>query len=107
VLRRRTSSGHIDPQYAADLLAQSGGPRDDRPSFIPRPRSTDDLAEELGEEFVASATTGEHEGEDTLDQVVDEESGGPFVETTGAVEFARGTDLSNPKDAKREPFPKT
>ena len=40
-------------------------------------------------------------------RVVDEETGGPFVETSGAIEFAEGTDASNPEDAKREPFPKT
>ena len=42
-----------------------------------------------------------------LDQVVEEEQGGPFVETNGAQEFAPGTDASNPKSAKREPFPTT
>jgi len=106
-LRRRTASGHIDPRYAADLLSQTGHSKDDRPSFLPGPRSKDDLAEEFGEGFVETATTGEYESEDTNNQVVDEETGGPFVETTGDVEFARGTDPSNPIGAKREPFPKT
>jgi hypothetical protein len=104
---RRTGAGHIDPKYGAELLARSGPPADDGQSFLTGPRSGDDLAEELGEGFVESATTGEYEGEETHEQVVDEESGGPFVETSGATEFAAGTDASNPIDAKREPFPKT
>lgn len=104
---RRTGAGHIDPKYGAELLARSGPPADEGQSFLTGPRSGDDLAEELGEGFVESATTGEYEGEETHEQVVDEESGGPFVETSGATEFAGGTDASNPIDAKREPFPKT
>ena len=106
-IQRRTIAGHIDPKYGAELLAQSGHSDDEGQSFIPRPRSGDDLAEELCEEFVETVTTGEYAGEETLDQVVAEESGGPFIETTGATEFAEGTDASNPKDAEREPFPKT
>jgi hypothetical protein len=106
-LRRRAAPGHIDPKYGAELLAQSGRPDDEGQSFLTKPRSRDDLAEERGEEFVETVTTGEYEGEETLNQVVDEESGGPFVETSGATEFADGTDASNPEGAKREPFPKT
>jgi|SRR5580658_7829808 hypothetical protein len=106
-LRRRAAPGHIDPKYGAELLARSGPPNDEGQSFLVKPRSRDDMAEERGEEFVETVTTGEYEGEETLNQVVDEETGGPFVETSGAIEFAEGTDASNPEDAKREPFPKT
>jgi hypothetical protein len=67
----------------------------------------DDLAEELGEGFVESATSGEQAAEDIRDEEVPEESGGPFVETSGTSEFAYGTDASNPKDAERAPFPTT
>jgi hypothetical protein len=106
-VRRRDGAGHLDPQYAADLRAKSWRPPEDPESFIERPRSRDDLVEELGEEVVAEATSAEHEGEDILDQEVPEERGGPFVETTGAEEFAHGIDASNPRGAKREPFPRT
>jgi hypothetical protein len=106
-IRRRDGAGHIDPKYAADLLAQSGGREAQARSFLELPRSEDDLAEQLGEEAIETATTGEHEGEDVLDQEVPEERGGPFVESTGATEFAHGTDPSNPAGAKREPFPTT
>jgi hypothetical protein len=107
-VRRQVRPGHFDPRYEADLLGQSTkretGPR----AFIESPRSVrDDLAEELGEEVIASATSGEDDVEETLDAVVPEEQGGPFVETNADQEFAQGTDASNPRGAKREPFPTT
>jgi hypothetical protein len=90
-------------------LDQSGvSDRDEGPGgFIERPRSKDSLAENFGEEFVQSATSGENQEEELLEREVSEEHGGPFVETTSGTEFAGGTDASNPKDAKREPFPTT
>ena len=106
---RRDGAGHLDPKYAADLMAQSGLHEDDGGrAFLKRSnRSKDDLAEELGEEFVQGATSGEADGEESLNQVVEEETGGPFVNSTGGTEFAEGTDASNPETAEREPFPKT
>jgi hypothetical protein len=55
--------------------------REDAEILIPGARE-DDLAEELGEESVEAATSGEAPGEDNLNQEVPEETGGPFVETT-------------------------
>jgi hypothetical protein len=46
-------------------------------------------------------------GKPHRDEEVPEESGGPFVETSGRSEFAYGTDASNPKDAEQAPFPTT
>jgi hypothetical protein len=40
----------------------------------------DDLAELVAESYLASATSGEERGEDILNDFVDEELGGPFVE---------------------------
>jgi hypothetical protein len=65
----------------------------------------DDLAEGLAEDFIASATTGEEQGEESHEAIAPEEEGGPFVPSRGKVEFARGTDASNPRGAEREPFP--
>jgi hypothetical protein len=109
LLRRRDGSGHLNAKYAADLLAQSGlhEHESDPAGFIERPRSKDDLAENFGEEFVESATSGENAEEEILDRAVPEERGGPFVETTAGTEFAEGTDASNPGDAEKEPFPTT
>jgi hypothetical protein len=107
--RRRDGSGHLDPKYAKTLRAKSGA-RDDEASsaFIHnKARTKDDLAEQLAEEWVETATSGEDESQDVLGQVVSEETGGPFVTTTGREEFAKGVDASNPKSATREPFPKT
>lgn len=67
----------------------------------------DGFAEQLGREVVDQATTGEDEMEDVENRVEEEESGGPFVVTTGRTEFAYGPDESNPEDAEVEPFPKT
>jgi len=39
--------------------------------------------------------------------VVDEELGGPFVQSSEKDEFGDEPDASNPNDATREPFPKT
>jgi hypothetical protein len=106
--KRFDRPGHLDPKYAAELRAQSGVEEKDPRAFLDGPRSPhDDLAEELGEEVVEKATTGEDAGEESLDQPVPEEEGGPFVETSGTQEFAEGADASNPKGASREPFPTT
>jgi hypothetical protein len=68
-------------------------------------RTEDDLAESLAEEFVHAATSGEDQSED-VDQMVPEEIGGPFLETSAEEEFADGTDESNPADAEAEAMPR-
>ncbi|HET6150675.1 MAG TPA: hypothetical protein VFH68_24255 [Polyangia bacterium] len=86
---------------------------DDGNAFIPDPedgpaRTSDDLAENLAEEYLQGATSGgEPMAEEQNDEVVPEELGGPFVETSGREEFADGTDESNPADAERAPLPLT
>ena len=109
VVQRRDATGHLNPQYAAELRAHSGEMGDSRhdDAFLPSAIRRDALAEELGEGFLRSATGAEDDEEETLDQVVPEESGGPFIVTTGATEFADDTDESNPVGATREPFPRT
>jgi len=71
------------------------------PAVIP-----DDLAESLAEDFLEAATRGEEVAEDVREQVVPEELGGPFVETSALEEFANDTDLANPIDASPEPLPR-
>lgn len=83
---------------------------DDANAFLPDPedgpaQARDDLAQELAEEFLKSATSGEYVAEDEMDEEVPEESGGPFVISSGRAEFARGVDDSNPADGFREPLP--
>jgi hypothetical protein len=65
----------------------------------------DEFAEELGEAAVSAMTSGEDALTGELDAQVDEERGGPFIETSGKVEFAGGTDASNIAEATREPIP--
>lgn len=109
-MRRRDGAGHLDPHYAATLREKSreGQTKDRDDAFIGRSgHSGDDLAEALGETWVTTATSGEDENEEVFNQAVPEDEGGPFVTTTAGQEFADGTDASNPKWSKREPFPKT
>ena len=88
------------------------GRTDDADAFIPDPeggpaRIPDDLAESLAEEFLESATSGEDVAEERQNQIVPEELGGPFLESSAEQEFASGTDASNPEDAEQEPLPRT
>ena len=103
------ASGHMNPAHAQHLLdmAREGRVKDADAAFIDAPETQDDLAEGLAEAAVTSMTTGEDQLGDDLESVVEEESGGPFVETSGNTEFAGGTDESNIPEATREPFPKT
>jgi hypothetical protein len=89
---RRSDEGHAflpDPYDGASAPARAGDP----------------LAETLAQEFVLSATSAEGMTEDDRDEVLTEELGGPFTETTAQEEFASEPDASNPADASREPFP--
>ena len=107
--KRKPPAATGEKTLPRDVPSKEGGPAREReqPEELIRGAVDDDLAERLGEEFVASATSGEQAAEDMRDEEVPEESGGPFVETSGASEFAYGTDASNPKDAERAPFPTT
>ena len=79
----------------------------DSPGFLLAARSSDPLAEELGEAFLRHATSGQDDELDTLNELVPEEIGGPFIQTASHVEFAAGVDESNPEDAFREALPRT
>jgi hypothetical protein len=54
---------------------------DDAETLIPGAEH-DDLAEELGQESVEAATSGQTSAEDNLNAEVPEETGGPFVVET-------------------------
>jgi hypothetical protein len=97
--RRRTASGD-----------SHSGRSDSGDAFFPDPgggpiRLSDDLAEELAEEFLASATTGQEQGEEGHEQFVEEEIGGPFVTTSSSTEFAHGFDASNIPGTRPEAYP--
>jgi hypothetical protein len=105
--QRRDATGHLNPRMAADLRRRSRADRVDgrTDAFVKGTHSDDDLAEALGEEAVTAMTGGDDVGED-LNQLTEEELGGPFVRSTGKKEYGRGVDASNPRGAEREPFPK-
>jgi len=105
------SQNRNERRRAATKPNHAKGRSDDANAFFPDPdvgpaRAPDDLAEELGEEFVQAVTTGDSQAEDALNADVAEEIGGPFVETSAADEMAAGTDASNPIDAHREALPR-
>ena len=100
---------HPPPEPAPPAARR--GRSDDGTAFMPDPedgpaRIDDTLAETLAEEYLESATRGEDVVEDALEEVVPEELGGPFVETSAADEFAEGIDGANPEDAEPEPLPR-
>ena len=67
----------------------------------------DPLADELAIELLEKLTSGEDGGVELRDAFHEEEIGGPFVTTSSGQEFADGVDASNPRRARREPFPRT
>lgn len=70
-LRRRDATGHLDPRYAAELLEQGRENRasDPPPSGFVK-NGSDDLAEDLGEEFVRAATSAEDGDNDAGDELI-------------------------------------
>lgn len=79
--------------------------RDNPELALPEPllAPDDDLGEELAEEYLISATSGEQAAEDIRNQETPEENGGPFIETTSAQEIDYEDD--EPEDSEAEPFP--
>ena len=87
-----------------------GARMDDGNAFLRDPGSgpahtRDALAENLAEQFLTSATSAEDATPEAMDREVPEDSGGPFVETTGAREFARDSEAPNIPGAERAAFP--
>ncbi len=89
-----------------DEERENAGRREDTVAFILDARHAgDDLAEQLGEAYVLSATSGDEAEENIRDEQVPEEEGGPFVETSARTEFGYDVDASNPVGAERSPIP--
>lgn len=106
VAKRRDATGHVDAEYERRVREGVRAP-DDGLAFLTGFRTGDPLAEELGEAFLESATSGEESEPERRERVLTEEDGGPFVRTSASREFAYGFDESNIAEATREPFPKT
>jgi hypothetical protein len=105
-VKRRDATGHLDAEYERHVRA--GTPRhDDGLAFLSGFRTGEPLAEELGEAFLESATSGEDSESGRHERILTEEEGGPFVRTRAGQEFAYDFDESNIAEATREPLPKT
>jgi hypothetical protein len=102
----RDGAGHLAPAYEAYLRARARDrARNNRErAFVSRTWPSDRGAGHAGGEFVTTLTRGEYDPF-ADDEERSGERGGPFVETSADVEFAYGTDASNPAGATREPFP--
>jgi hypothetical protein len=76
---RRDGAGHMDRAYAADLqqLGLQTVPRDSKP-FIGSPHTEDEMAEQLAEQAIETATSGEDHGLDTFDLDAPEDVMSPF-----------------------------
>jgi hypothetical protein len=105
--KRRDATGHLDAEYERRVLASSRSQRDESSAFLTGFHTADALAEELGQAFLESATSGEESEPERHERVLTEEVGGPFVPTRASQEYAYGLDESNIADATREPLPKT
>ena len=93
-----------DPTVRARRVAERP---DDGDAFLPDPtkpgvRVPETDAEMFGEEFVASATTGEPQHMEALDEVIDDEEGGPFLEldTESEIPEATGEEVEPPRPAR-------
>ena len=109
-VKRRDATGHLDAEYERKVRGRSRvGSRapDDGVAFLSSFRTTEPLAEELGEAFLQSATSGEESESERHERILTEEEGGPFVSTRASREFAYDFDESNIAEATREPLPKT
>lgn len=106
-VKRRDATGHLDAEYEQKLRSGSRSSRTEDQAFLTGFRTGEPLAEELGEAFLESATSGESREPERHERVLIEEVGGPFVRTRASQEFAYDFDESNIAEATREPLPKT
>ncbi|MFI5302215.1 MAG: hypothetical protein ACHREM_29340 [Polyangiales bacterium] len=88
LVARRDSTGHLEPHYAANLLARtrhSSAPPNE-PAFIDGATSDDAFVEHLGEGFVTAATSGEDVAYDPLDGTTPSDVGGALMSASDDLE---------------------
>jgi hypothetical protein len=99
--QHRDAVGHLDAGHQRRLLRLAMGhhnPDGDPESvraFIAGRKTSDGIGEEMAEAFLASATSGEPCELDRLDQVTEDEAGGPFITTLAEEELAIGSEDSD------------
>ena len=98
----RGGTGHLDAHYARGLesLRAWSGYQPEIVGFTAGQIRGDSIAEELGEDFVRTATSGEDDASYMLDGVTAEELGGPFVESTARDEVAHDADADEEPEAR-------
>lgn len=108
VPKRYDRPGHLDPSHAERLLelARAGRPAEDDEAFLRASAEEDDLASELGESTIANMTGGDAALIKQFEAEVDEDHGGPFVETSAGEELADEEAGGDPYDGPGEPTPR-
>src|SRR5437763_35974 len=89
--RGRSSAGA--PRPSRPFTPHARDRSDDANAFFPDPgdgpaHAPEDLSDQLAEQFIEAATTGQDADEQQLESTSPEDIGGPFVETTAAEEIA-------------------
>ena len=97
------------------LLVRSAGVRpDDGTAFLPDPfargrsghvQSKDSLADELGQQYVSSVTSGEDVATEQSAARTSEELGGPFLVTSAQSEYGATVNEAHPPGGEREAVP--
>jgi hypothetical protein len=86
-LRRSDRAGHLDPAYADELRALGGSrAAPDAVPFFDQSYTADAFAEQLGEQTVEAATSGEDHALDDFDDNVPEDTLSPFDTTDTSAE---------------------
>lgn len=73
--------------------------------FVASGECKDDLASMLAEHAMGDVTTGNYVSEDEMNADVDEDFGGPFIETSARSQYGRDYDQTNIEDAEPAAFP--
>ncbi len=90
-------AGHVDPKLREGLRERGHVEKEPVAFLGGHNRSSDPLAELMGEAVIEVVTGGE-DGELAMQEaVVTEEDGGPFIETTDEVELSKGGEPPTPR----------
>jgi len=106
-VEHRDGAGHLAPSYEAELRAtvESRGRNSEPLAFLRGMSSADTDAEETGEEFVLTVTSGENGGRAADDQDDGERGAGPFAGINARAQFENDTEESDSPNPRRKTFP--
>lgn len=99
---RWDSSGHLKVEYAGLQRACSvtRAVTPDPRAFLDEIGTNVSSGLQSGEQFLEAVTTAASGPQDSADQIVAEENGGPFLETSSSTEFSHGKDAKSAKERR-------